>query len=79
MAMYSGGPSLCSNTCQVVDTVQLALMVTSYIAVYLVGYYLAIVQSHVLFHTLVVLMAVQIHTWYKNYPNSEPRYPQAAH
>ena len=37
MVMYSGGPSLCSNTHQVVNALWPALMVTSYIAVYLVG------------------------------------------
>ena len=43
MVMYLGGPSLYLNTYQVVNVLQLALMVTSYIVIYLVGYYLAIV------------------------------------
>ena len=45
MVKYWVGPSLYSNTHQVVYALQPALMVTSYIVVYLVGYYLAIVQS----------------------------------
>ena len=44
MVMYLGGPSLYSNTHQIVYTLQPALKVTSYIAIYLVGYYLARVQ-----------------------------------
>ena len=43
MVIYLGRPSLYSNTHQVVDRLWLALIVTSYIVVYLVGYYLAIV------------------------------------
>ena len=43
MVIYSGRPSLYSNTHQVADALWLALMVTSYIIIYLKGYYLAIV------------------------------------
>ena len=43
MVIYLGRPNFYLNTHQVIYALQLALMVTSYIAVYLVGYYLAIV------------------------------------
>ena len=43
MVIYFGVPSLYSNTHEVVNALHLALMVTSDIVTYLVGYYLAIV------------------------------------
>ena len=43
--MYPGGPSLCLITSQVVDALWLALMVTSYIVIYLVGYHLVMSPS----------------------------------
>ena len=44
MVVYLGRPSLYSNAHQVFNTLQPALKVRSYIAIYLVGYYLATVQ-----------------------------------
>ena len=45
MVIYSGGPSLYSNTYQVVDAFWLALMVISYIILNMLLFYLEIAQS----------------------------------